>query len=318
MAYFGDRFRDALKDGGQALILGVFPKDLPPDYRDHPRLIYWPNDSPQLKSARIEELPVRTRAVVATRWISHSASDRIQLLAKRRNILYMGKLASTGEISKMLHEALPVNHTPVAASIDIHKEAAALAPVGAEPEPPPIVPELFPTPPDGTVFKSITDCIRFYGQREVERPVPPGRTKSAMLPDSYYDGLVTRATAHGFDTDRIRTVGILSNLRVHHRQRVAREAELVKAINAAEPLVAAPVAPQAPPEPLPPDLERLVGWADELELKALTAMELADELRRIVKEHRALRDVRDKYDAMMSVMTGTPSKMNGTAPATDH
>lgn len=317
MAYFADRFHDALQNGGRALIVGVFPKDMPAPYREHPRLIYWDTDSKELKTQRIDELPVRTKVVVATRWISHAVSERIQMLARRSNIVYMGKLASTGEMAKMLTESLPLpSASPVADTIDIHAAAAAIP---VDPTPPPVeepVPELFPTPDPGTTFQSVSAAVRFYAQREIERLKIPGRR--FRIAPSYFEGLATRVRAHGFETDATRVEATFFSLRSVYRARAERAALIEAAANATRPVepeavTAAPAPPVAPPEPLPADLDRIVAMADELEIKAITAVEIADQLRRIVREHRELRETKEKYDAMMAVMHGGAQKLNGHA-----
>lgn len=321
--YYAERFKDALKNGGRALFLGVKAEQMAAAYRGHPRLIFWDSDSPQITNARFDELPVRTRVVVATRWLGHAPYNKAYEMCRRSNVLFMGKLASTGEITQMLKEALPdPSATPVAESIDIHKAVEAMVPADTPPPPPPSepVPELYPTPEPGMQFQTITACVRFYAQREIERPAIPG--KRQHIPMTYYEGVAVRARAHGWDTNADKVQAIFSNLRSVHRARVERH-QLVEAAAAAArvaeavPATMVPIAPPPPLEPLPANLEKLLGYADELEIRAITAVELADELRRIVKEHRELREVKEKYDALTAVMRGEqPHKVNGSAAST--
>jgi len=316
--YFADRFHDALKNGGRALFLGIGAEQVPQEFRDHPRLIFWDSDSPQIKNANFDELPVRTKVVVATRFLSHSTFNKAEKFCRRANgnVVFMGKLSGTGEITKMLREAIPAESTtPVADSVDL--SPAIIEPDNPEtftpgftPAPePPAIPDPFPPAPE-LPFTTVTACVRYYGQREIDRPLPPGRTRARDLDDHYYKGLLARVVAHGFDSDDTRVRAIFSNIRVLHRKRVQREAEQAEVARAGEIAAAAnaiapapiEVTPTLPLEPLPPNLDKLVGWADELDLKALTAMELANELRAIVREHRALRDVKDEHDRLLAVL----------------
>src|SRR5437867_384675 len=164
--YFANRFRDALKDGGCALFLGIAAEQVPEEFRTNPRLLFMGEDEARLRNPKHFELPVRTRVVIATRFLRHATAIKVQEKCKKTGALWMGKLSGTGEIAKMLHEAIPPeSQTPVADTIDLNTA------IVAEPPPPPPPPEdhhtpLFPTPEPGMVFRSVTDCVRFYAKRE--------------------------------------------------------------------------------------------------------------------------------------------------------
>lgn len=305
--YYADRFRDALKNGGRALFVGIGTEQLPEDYRGDPRLICWDSDSAEVK--RITGLPARTRVVVMTRFIRHGTSDRIQKLTRNTNILLFGKLNGTGEIARMLREALPMHDAETATS---STPFSALGPVRMngthgsvdlppEPSRPPTPPPL--PPPDG--FKTITDCVRHFAAAELNRPLDAGRQKHPPLPDAYYAELLAKARDFGFESDDDRIRAIFSNVRTHMRRQ--REASTARPEPSAPVITAAPVA-AAPEsvaplvlEPLPPDLDALVQMADDLDLKAIQASDLADHLRRIVAEQRQLRECKVKLDAILAI-----------------
>lgn len=304
--YYGDRFRDALKNGGRALFLGIGAEQVPETYRDNPRLLFWDSDSPQIQKKSFDELPVRTRVVVCTRFLPHRTTEQAKELCRKTGVLFMGKLSGTGEIAKMLSEAIaPPELFPLGSTITETPSPSPPPPEVAAVDP-------FPVPVPGRVFRSMSECVRFYAWAEIDRPLDDGRKRQLPMLDSWMTGLTARVAAHGFDVVTPQIRQLFSTLRAQHHARNRRTTERRKSQKPAVPTptppeVATPAAPVPLPaqsEPLPAQLDKLVGWADELELKALTSMELAEELRRLVKEHRELREIKARYDTLMAVMQG--------------
>jgi len=304
--YLADRFRDALKDGGIALFVGVGPEQLPVEYRTHPRVTCWDSDAPQLgRSAKTVALPARVRVVVMSRFTSHAALDKVQKATKKANAVFMGKLSGTGEMARLLREALPVPAPPKEIPT-MHVEST---PAPAD-DTPWLPQEARFTDGDGdggggdATFKTMSEAIRHYARRELHAPLPDGRKRATPLPHAFYETLATKLQGHGFTCTATSVVALFSMQRAKLRQReLAAEPDptpLEEIVVAAPPVVAAAV----PAEPLPPDLDAMVQMAADLDLRGLQAIELADQLRRLVAEQRGLRVTHAKYEALRAIVEG--------------
>ena len=299
--YLAERFHDALKNGGRALLAGVASEQLPEEYRSHPRVICWDSDAPQLTGRRVE-IPPRVRAVVLARFLSHGAAAQLSKASKRASAIYFGKVQGTGEIASMLRRAMPVG--PIEIPLN------ELPPLHTSH---PTQETMLQTPAaDPTPFGSMTDAIRHFAINELRALPPEGRHRSSPMPKEFYQALAKQLQTHGFPKAKANKVAALfSFARAQERKRMEApviEAQTPALIDIPEPMPMPPMAEPSPeptiPEPLPPDLELLVRMATELDVHAVSSIELAEQLRKIVAEQKELRATKARYDAMVNIARG--------------
>jgi hypothetical protein len=326
--YLAERFTDAMKNGGRALFAGVGTEQLPVEFRNHPRVICWDSDSPQLTTERRIDLPPRVRVVVLSRFITHSAAKQLSKASKRASALYFGKVTGTGEIARILRgafppdndaipltdlPAIPVGRTPTQKNgstpgTDHVSSAATMTPAPAR------APVHAPPRDDTPVgpFDTMTAAIRHFARHELSQVPPPGRQRSSPLPLSFYEGLAANLRGHGFpDVTVAQVTALFSNARGQERRAMALQpADTPPPVRVEDVPAPADVVVPTPPapivvaaDPLPPDLDTLVQMAADLDVHAIAASELADQLRRLVTEQRALRTIKTRYDAMVAVAT---------------
>jgi hypothetical protein len=282
--YLAERFSDAMKSGGRALLAGVAAEQLPADLRADPRVICWDSDAPQLDGARRIELPPRTRAVMMARFLSHATATQLQRASKRADAVYFGKVQGTGEIARVLREAFHVE-----------KPLATL---------PPLSPRRAPVVEDAPAsFASASDAVRYFARAALHEVLPPGRKNFSPKSSAFYARLGAQVREHGFgETTDAQVAALFWYARKGARALAAAEAVPEPApveASVVEAAAPAPVLVPAVVEPLPADLAALVTMADDLDARALAASDLADKLRGIERELRTLRAVKARYDAML-------------------
>src|SRR5262245_12041164 len=80
----------------QVLIVGGKGDNFPEPYRSHPQIVIW--DSKDSDQVDRQDVPMRVKLVVVTRFIRHETMKRLRTLSQQGRFVLMMGLRGTGEI----------------------------------------------------------------------------------------------------------------------------------------------------------------------------------------------------------------------------
>jgi hypothetical protein len=120
---------ELLKNGGRALVVGSTMNKGWESYRSHPQLTFWTGDRAEI-SRNLQNgnnLPVNTRVVIVSRFISHAEADKINNEARRKNcVIY--RQQNDGQITDLLEEMCGRKSVPPT-PVEVPKLPAVPAPL---------------------------------------------------------------------------------------------------------------------------------------------------------------------------------------------
>lgn len=100
-------------NGGKVLVVGGYNKSFT-DYRDHPMVEFWSGDDMRETQRHIQnkDIPSNTRAVVISRFISHSTLEPLLEEARRRRLTIFPNLAD-GQVVEVLDRLVVKHEKPI-------------------------------------------------------------------------------------------------------------------------------------------------------------------------------------------------------------